>query len=163
MPTSDPTQILLAHDRWATRQILAACTPLTHEQFHQRFDIGPGSLHNTLVHMLGAMRLWTHGLAGGPISPRLEQDPPRTPAEIATLLDTTFDAFEAEIRRLPFDQAMSRVREGKTFTFTRGAVLTHVATHGMHHRAQCLNMLRHLGISPLPATSVAEWTWLADK
>jgi uncharacterized damage-inducible protein DinB len=33
-------------------------------------------------------------------------------------------------------------------------------THGMHHRAQCLNMLRRLGVQPLPPSSVAEWTWL---
>jgi uncharacterized damage-inducible protein DinB len=37
-----------------------------------------------------------------------------------------------------------------------------VTTHAMHHRAQCLNMLRHLGVTPLPPSSVAEWTWLAD-
>ena len=30
----------------------------------------------------------------------------------------------------------------------------------MHHRAQCLNMLRQLGVTPLPPSSVAEWTWL---
>ncbi len=33
---------------------------------------------------------------------------------------------------------------GKTHRFALGAALVHVTTHGMHHRAQCLNMLRHL-------------------
>jgi uncharacterized damage-inducible protein DinB len=32
----------------------------------------------------------------------------------------------------------------------------------MHHRAQCLNMLRHLGVTPLPASSVTEWTWMGE-
>jgi uncharacterized damage-inducible protein DinB len=45
---------------------------------------------------------------------------------------------------------------------TRGAVLAHVTTHGTHHRAQCLNMLRRLGVNPLPPSSVAEWTWMGD-
>ena len=40
--------------------------------------------------------------------------------------------------------------------------LTHITTHGTHHRAQCLNMLRQLGVTPLPPSSVAEWTWLGD-
>ena len=44
----------------------------------------------------------------------------------------------------------------------RAAVLTHVATHGMHHRAQCLNMLRRLDVQPLPPSSVSEWTWLGE-
>jgi uncharacterized damage-inducible protein DinB len=45
MAESDPLQILLAHDRWATEQVLDACGRLTEEQFQRRFDIGPGSLH----------------------------------------------------------------------------------------------------------------------
>jgi uncharacterized damage-inducible protein DinB len=40
-------------------------------------------------------------------------------------------------------------------------MLIHVTTHGMHHRAQCLNMLRQLavpGISDrLPEIDVLEW------
>ena len=162
MPASDPLSILLAHDRWATRQILDACTKLTHDQFHQRFDLGPGSLHDTLTHILGAMRTWTHSLAHQELGPRLEQDPPRSPAELLTLLDQCSNDFESEATRLPLDATISRIREGHTFTFTRGAVLTHVATHGMHHRAQCLNMLRQLGVKPLPPSSIAEWTRIAD-
>jgi uncharacterized damage-inducible protein DinB len=42
-------------------------------------------------------------------------------------------------------------------------VLTHVTTHGMHHRAQCLNMLRQLGVTPLPPSSVTEWTWMGEE
>ena len=55
-----------------------------------------------------------------------------------------------------------RTRDGRTFDLTRGAVLAHVVTHGMHHRAQCLNMLRRLGVRPLPPGSVTEWTWLGE-
>ena len=30
----------------------------------------------------------------------------------------------------------------------------------MHDRAECLNMLRQLGVKPRPLSSVAEWRWL---
>jgi len=50
MPESDLLQILLSHDRWATAQLLGACGGLTADQFYRRFDIGPGSLHDTLTH-----------------------------------------------------------------------------------------------------------------
>ena len=56
VPESDPLQILLSHDRWATAQLLDACGKLSADQFHRRFDIGPGSLHDTLTHIVGAMR-----------------------------------------------------------------------------------------------------------
>jgi uncharacterized damage-inducible protein DinB len=51
---------------------------------------------------------------------------------------------------------------GKTLTMTRAATFAHLATHNAHHRAQCLNMLKQLGVRPLPPSSVAEWTWLGD-
>ena len=48
-------------------------------------------------------------------------------------------------------------RGGREYAFPRGNVIVHVTTHGMHHRAQCVNMLRHIGINPLPQSSVLEW------
>ena len=63
MPTSNPLEILVAHNEWSTRQLLEACTKLTDEQFHQRFEMGPGSLHDTTTHLLGALRSWTDMLA----------------------------------------------------------------------------------------------------
>ena len=65
--------------------------------------------------------------------------------------------------RRPLEEMVTRrTRDGKILQLTRGAVLGQVTTHGMHHRAQCLNMLRRLGVQPLPPSSVAEWTWLGD-
>ena len=162
MATSDPLKILLAHDQWATRQILDACSKLSEEQFHQRFEIGPGSLHDTITHMLGAMQRWTQLLMGQEMAARLEADGRRSVGELVGLLEVCAKELAGEANRLPLDATVSRTREGKVYQFTRGAVLTHVATHGMHHRAQCLNMLKQLGVKPLPLSSVAEWTWAAD-
>jgi uncharacterized damage-inducible protein DinB len=156
MHTSDPTDILLNHDRWATQQILNACSALTHEQFHQRFEMGPGSLHDTTTHILGAMRGWGDLLAGREFRPRLEGAERSVPELLALLEEVTAD-FAASAKDHPLDELVTRSRDGKSYTFTRGGVITHVMTHGMHHRAQCLNMLRHLGVSPLPQSSVLQW------
>jgi uncharacterized damage-inducible protein DinB len=164
MPESDPLQILLSHDRWATTQLLDACGKLSADQFHQRFDIGPGSLHDALTHIVGAMRAWTDNLVGVEQRPRLETDGQRrTPEQLRSMLDEAHDAFAAEARRRPLEEMVTRqLKDGRTIHLTRGAVLTHVTTHGMHHRAQCLNMFRRLAVSPLPPSSVTEWTWLGD-
>lgn len=34
----------------------------------------------------------------------------------------------------------------ESYRFSLAAMLVHVTTHGTHHRGQCLNMLRRLGI-----------------
>jgi len=161
MPTSNPLDILLAHDQWATRQMLDTCAKLTDEQLHHRFEMGPGSLHDTLTHVLAAMRVWGDLLASREQRPRLEGTN-RTIADLTAMHDEIAKDFIASARAHPLDGLVSRVREGKTYTFTRGAVIMQVTTHAMHHRAQCLNMLRTLGVIPLPPSSVIEWARMAD-
>ncbi|MGA2440879.1 MAG: DinB family protein [Tepidisphaeraceae bacterium] len=163
MPTSNPLDIQLEHDRWATRQILSACEKLTADQFARKFEIGPGSLQATITHMLAAMNTWTDTLAERPPRPRIDQGGVgRSPVQLLQILDESTADFIAIAKSRPLDQIVKRTRAGKEYCFTRGAVITHVTTHGMHHRAQCLNMLRHLGVSPLPPSSVAEWAWIVD-
>ena len=55
------------------------------------------------------------------------------------------------------------IRGFEPISCTRSAALLHVLTHGMHHRAQCLNMLRQLGVSPLPLSAVVEWMLMVDN
>jgi uncharacterized damage-inducible protein DinB len=161
MPTSDPLAILLAQNRWATRNLLEVCAALPSEQFHQRFEIGLGSLHNTVAHILGAMQRWGDLLAGRAPRPGLEAETWTAEALIG-LLEEIADDLETSARAHPVEDLVTGERGGRTFTFARGAVLTHVLTHGMHHRAQCLNMLRRLGADRLPPSAVVEWVLLAD-
>jgi uncharacterized damage-inducible protein DinB len=164
MPTSNPMEILLAHDRWATQQILQACEKLTPEQFSKPFDMGPGSLQATTTHILGAMRAWHELLTGKPFGPRLDQTGQKfTPAELLKLHDEIATEFSAQAHARPIEEIVQRDRGGKMYTFTRGSVITHVTTHGMHHRAQCLNMLKSVGVNPLPKSSVVEWTLMIDN
>lgn len=162
MPTSDPIQVLLAHDRWATSALLEACATLDREQFHRRFDMGPGSLHDTITHMLGAIRGWTDLVAGREQRPPLEQRE-RTPEELTALHKTFADDLEASAAKRKPDEILSGSRGGRTYSFTCGGVLVHVTTHGVHHRAQCVNMLRQLGVEPLPPNSVVEWMLTVDR
>ncbi len=163
MSTSNPLDVLLAHDHWATRNILEACEPLTRGQFHRRFEIGPGSLHDTTTHIVGAMRGWGDLLAGRDQRPRLEHDGvERTPTELLLLLHEIAADLAHWARQFPLEEKVTGSRSGKTYTFLRGGVVTHATTHSMHHRAQCLNMLRQLGITPLPMSSVLEWMLYVD-
>jgi uncharacterized damage-inducible protein DinB len=163
MPTSNPLDILLQHDKWATQQLLLSCEKLSDDQFRQKFDIGPGSLAATITHIIGAIRAWTDTLAQRPQRPRPEQSGIAYSAgQLMQLLDESEDELIAISKTHPLDEIVKRTREGREYSYTRGAVITHVTTHGMHHRAQCLNMLRHLGVKPLPMSSVAEWSLTAD-
>jgi len=167
-PTDQPTNpsaVLIAHDRWANAQLYAACQSLSDEQFVQSFEMGTGSIHNNLVHNLGAMRGWTDVLDETPSRPRLEErieDQPYTLDEIEKLHGEITKDFERAALARPFETVINRERGGQVYTFTVGGILTHVMTHSMHHRAQCLNMLRQLGVEGLPMSSVMEWMLMHD-
>jgi len=157
LSTPSILDILLTHDRWATRNILKVCSSLSGEQFQCRFEIGPGSLHDASTHILGAMRRWGDLLAGREQRPRLE-GARRSPTELLDLLDEISSDFAETARKHPVEEIVSGVRDGKTYTLPRSVVITHVATHGMHHRAHCLNMLRHLAVKKQPRSDVISWS-----
>lgn len=167
--TSDGLMALLRSDAWGTRGILRVCAGLTYEQFHQRFDIGLGSLHDTITHVISAMRRWTDRLAGREPRPMLHAAPgqphvpgeqvSRTAAELLALLDEaerdlleTYERIKGDLSATVMLDWPGKAGEVKRYTFTRAAVLAHVGSHGYHHRAQCLNMLRRLG-APVPGVT----------
>jgi uncharacterized damage-inducible protein DinB len=162
MSASDTAEILLIHNEWATRNLIDACAKLSDEQFHKKFEMGPGSIHDTATHIIGAMRVWGDFLAGRERRPRLE-GAKRTPAELLTLFNEVAADFSASARNHPLDGTITFTREGKSYALARGGVIVHATTHGMHHRAQCLNMLRHVGFTPLPPSSVVEWMRTIDN
>ena len=160
--------------------MLEACRPLSPEQFHRRFEMGLGSLHDTLTHMVSATRRWTDRLAARPLRPALAAIPgrpdipaetaQRTPHEVLALHDAAASDLASVVSGIRAGVGLAstltldwRSDDGrnKRYTFTRGCVLVHVCTHAMHHRAQCLNMLRHLSVpgvsDKLPDSSAVDW------
>jgi uncharacterized damage-inducible protein DinB len=147
-------EFLLPHDRWATEQLLTASEALSDEQLDRPFAIGPGSLRLTLVHILQVIRGWDNA-----IQQRTETDTLAATASIAELraaANRIYDDF-AETCRAATPDPLVLARRGQSMTAPRRAVLSHVLTHGTHHRAQALNMLRQLGANPLPPSSLLQW------
>lgn len=163
MPQSDPVTILLDASVWATRLILDACAPLSHELFHRRFEMGPGSLHDTITHTIGAIRSWTDSLRGGERRPWLGDQGPFTVDQLSALLTESDAEFRHASTAGPLDQPITiHRRDGTALTLTRAAIITHVGTHTMYHLAQCQNMLRRVGVDPLPPSSVVQWAMTVD-
>lgn len=155
--TAEPIALLAAHDRWATRVLIDACATLSGEQLHRRFEMGIGSLHDTLIHDAAAVRTWAEILLKRDLTPWPSNDP-RPIAALRTMAEEAFDLLVTAASAGPLSDEFVRQRDGKTYVYTRAVILCHVHTHSVHHRAQCLNMLRHVGVSPLPQSSVVEWS-----
>ena len=156
----DLLERLIRHDAWMTRQFLEHCRSLTDEQFHHAFDIGPGTLHDTLLHNVDVMFGWADRIADRERRPNL---PERRYAidELLTQLDDAAAALETTARAVHdedrLDEMMAVTHDGRTWQFTRGTAIAHVITHGMHHRAQALNMFRRAGAPCALDGDVIEW------
>lgn len=166
--TSDPIDALLAHNLWATRLILEKCRGLSPEQFGRAFPIGPGDrggLHAILTHIIGAMRRWADRISARPVRPAIENwrsghvaRSAYTPDELLVLLEESHRdlvAVVGEARRLGLERD---VFLHKTHSCTAGVAIASAAAHGHYHRAQCMNVLRQLGV-PLDDVTIDVIDW----
>ncbi|MBX3380292.1 MAG: hypothetical protein KF805_09350 [Phycisphaeraceae bacterium] len=171
--TSDPYDVLLAHNLWGTREILKVCARLTPEQFSRSFPVGPaekGGLHATLTHIIGAMGRWSDRIAGRPVRPFLgtTDNTLRTTDQLDAILQEHHNALAALAPNIRADPSRLVHLEfgGKPYTFAAGAAYVHVLTHGHYHHAQCINILRHLAIpgisTHLPELDVTDWQATSD-
>ena len=142
-------QAYYAYADWARDQVHTAAAKLTDEQLDRPFEMGPGTLRATLVHMRDAEQWWWQNWTQGPgqafpaIDARLSlsalaRDCEQVAAQRNDLLSRTSDAdLLRPVTVMP--------RPGVTRTFLLGVTMLQICQHGTHHRAQALNMLRHVG------------------
>ncbi len=154
---------LQGHNTWATRAIIDRSEALSEAQFHQCFQIGPGSIHNTLLHIIAAMQRWTDRLLVRTLRPSLDAPDARySPAQLGALLDEAQSELGRAIATLSsagrLQEPLEVVWEGRLYRFSGVTAIAHVLTHGVHHRAQIVNMFRQLGLAPLGLDlDVVEW------
>jgi len=151
---------LLQHDAWTTRRLMELCLPLDDAAFDREFGIGPGTLRKLWVHVVRNAEVWTGLMAGDdPIIDGLGADAPL--AELISRYDAASARLYALARRVQeagqlddtFVDHLDNPPRAKSF----GAGILHLATHGMHHRAQALYMMRQLGLDNIPEGDALSW------
>lgn len=158
----------LGHDAWTTRRLLLYCRELSPEQLRQRFDIGHGTLQETLVHMIRNIEVWTDLLYGRPVQPVPE---PREEADsvegLIRRLDKAAADFGAIARQLTgegrLDDLWTDVLDNPPTQKTYGGTIVHLITHSMHHRGEVLHMLERLGVPNLIEGDALSWEQQAGQ
>lgn len=151
---------LLGHDAWTTRELLLRCRSLTNEQLDRPFPIGHVTLRATFDHVIWNIEVWTDLMCGRPrrLHPGAEAE---TVPRFIERLDATYAEFAAVARRVQderrLDDTFADTVETPPVMKTFGGCIAHVITHSMHHRAQVLNMMRHLGMTDLIEGDVLSW------
>lgn len=151
---------LLGHDAWTTRQLLLLCQGLTDEQLDRDFDIGHRTVRATLLHIIGNVEVWSDLMAGR--TPFPDRQPQSLGRSVSALLERHDRAAgnlatvaRSVAARQAWDERWVDSLDGLEKTY--GGSIAHVITHGMHHRAQLLYLLRRLGVDGLPEGDVLSW------
>lgn len=156
MSGMDLVRRLHQHQRWVAQQLLQACRGLTPEELNKVFEMGPGSLLATLNHMYSAEFVWFEAIDGNPRAAF-----PVKQADIESLarewdkLEARWQALMGRLTDEDLDRPVVRIRPSapdKPLSSRVSDVLLHVGTHAYYHTAQAINMMRHLGVQPLPDT-----------
>jgi uncharacterized damage-inducible protein DinB len=146
----------LKHDHWATTQLLERSRELIDAQLDQSFDIGHGTLRETLDHLIFVVDFWTTLMAGQPAT--WERDAHRSVAELIERHERFYAAFSIAARRARDEQCLD-----DTFVdhfggqMTYGGAIVHVILHNAEHRSEVLHILERLGLPDLPEVDHALW------
>ncbi|MBC7772701.1 MAG: hypothetical protein H7210_09430 [Pyrinomonadaceae bacterium] len=143
----------LDHNAWATGRLIDACATLTPEQFERHMEIGPGSLQGTLSHIIETMFFFADCFTARHYENRSDFAlKSRSVAGLQELLDRSSSELDTAINQalaggVPAELAWASSEHGR---MSGPAAVAQVFDHGSYHRAQCMNMLKRLGVLPLP-------------
>jgi uncharacterized damage-inducible protein DinB len=160
----DLLDLLLDHDRWATKTLLEASGGLTKAQWDQEFDIGHRTVRETFGHMVFNVPFWTAFLVGEPIEGGWSADHQPDDRSLAALGDhheRSHAAFAAVARRV-----RDEGRLGETFADhygvrkSAGGTILMVVEHNAGHRTEVLHILERLGVPDLPEVDLGVWDYM---
>lgn len=151
----------LAYGDWASARVLHAAAELGESAADQSFDIGLRTLRRTLLHILDAETWWV-GNWSGDARPFSKLPESTTLTELQSRYRESAAARDAVLQRIgsPADCARevhAEVRWRIWLRFRLGESVVQLCTHGTHHRAQALNLIRRLSGKP-PGLDFVTWT-----
>lgn len=140
---------LFAHNAWGNAKLLDLCEGLDDAALDETVPMGFGSLRATMHHLWAAERLWLDRWRLKPWAPLDESRPGWSVAELRQRLADVHAERERFLDELGPDGEARRIAykntRGEAFENPLSDLMLHVANHGIHHRAQALNMLKRHG------------------
>ena len=122
---------------------------------------GDGSLWDTVSHIIAADEHWMNRWTGNPRSVM------RSGTDFAMTSDIRRASRATARRRIQWLRSLEAEALGETVHYVRGddseecdplwQTLLHVASHGVHHRAEAWTALTAAGIAPPHGTDMIDW------
>ncbi len=164
--TLQELKTLHAYNAWATNRIFDSLAAIPPEQYMQDMKSSHGGIHGTLVHTIGAEKVWLERFLGTP-QPFLTQEGVKSLADLKTIwekvgYDTAKWLGTMSDKRLQETFAMKTLK-GDTFVHVFWQAFQHVVNHSSYHRGQIITMLRQLGQKPVSTDLILFYRETAKK
>lgn len=148
----------LGYEAGTLRYFIERCHEVSPVQLRQPFDIGPGSVHATLTHIIGNLETWTDLMRERPVR---HLPAPATVDAYLERFEAAMADFAALARELTaqgrLDDTYLDVLDAPPTPKTFGGTLLHVLTHTTVHRWEIQHMLQRLGLDNLIEGDVLGW------
>jgi len=158
---------LYAFNAWARGRMLDAVAGLDEAAYRRDLGNSFGSVHGTVVHILGAEEIWLKRWRGESPTALVSPD------AFASLADVRrrWHALEAELQgflgALTEEGVLRVVRyrdiRGNAYATPLWQTMQHVVNHSTYHRGQVTTMLRQLGAKPVATDLVAYYRQQAGQ
>ncbi len=147
----------VTYSKWAIFQLLDLLKDADDAALDRDFGIGPGSIRNTLTHILDAEAKWSSRFNGQPDSfqPAGRLGVPEMSARFEEIYAESL-ARIAKLDNNSAQQVIMAMPGGVPMKLRVVEALVQLCCHGTHHRAQLVNMLRHIG-RPVPPSDLIAW------
>lgn len=143
---------LYDYSAWANTRILDTASQLTLEQWRAAANASFGSLHDTIVHIMGAQWLWLARWQGA--SPSAMLDPGSFP-DASTLrsrweqIERQTQAFVSACNEAALMQVITyRNLQGERWSYPLWQQMVHQVNHATQHRSEAAVILTQWGYSP---------------
>jgi len=153
----DTLRTYFAYGDWANARVLAEASNLTDVQLDRPFEIGQATLRKTMVHIHDAEAWWLENWTKGPGRLFPKGDDPISIGLLGSLFQETAAHRDSLLGNSdPKRTVQATPRPNVVRVFPLGVTMLQLCHHGTHHRAQALNMLRHVG-AKVPVMDLARW------
>lgn len=153
MDISEYARFEIEHSVWALGRLIEHARCLPAEAAERDMNIGPGPLRTNIAHTIEAMFFFADCFAGKAyVEPTDFADLSKSFDGLRMLLDRAHKGLKETMlasiaRGLPEAVPWTGTDAG---TMPAAAAISQVFDHATLHRAQCVNMLKRLGVTPVP-------------
>jgi uncharacterized damage-inducible protein DinB len=154
--TLQELKTLHAYNSWANNRLFEALATIPPDQYTKDMNSSHGGILGTMIHLVGAEKIWLERFQGSP-QPFLTENPPKSLVELKAIwekvgYDTARWLSGMSDKKLAETFTM-KTTKGETYTHVYWQAFQHLMNHSTYHRGQVVTMMRQLGLKP-PATDL---------